>query len=186
MEQKSHSKDSDVPTVEEVELEKTTIGDHVDDDLLAYIVRSEAAIYVATYNLARVAAHLNAEVKDQLLIIRKGKPFAGDNGFLLKCDIKPMESLQAEQLVGIGDGKVRQGEVCSLVAPFTCVNVVSKGVFSFSHKAPSYGMSICIISAGDTCDSWVAQENCDTFTGQGCQPPPAVNRLIAAYVCSMP
>ena len=171
-------------SIEEITLGETTIGDQVNEYLLAYIVADEEIIYIDDKNLDIVTTQLKTTVQDGMLTIRKGEPFKGQGGFVLVCKIEPFGDLPHERLVGIGDGKVLQGHVCTVYQPGHCFNHYKNGVFSRSFKTPSYGMSTCAY-ASDTCDTWVAQETVEVFQQKNCQGP-SVKKKISAYVCSMP
>lgn len=165
----------------------TTIGSQVDRDVLAYLVRSEAAVYVDPPNVARVAGALDATIDGARMQVRRGRPFSGDKGFLLSCAIRPLHALPGEKPVDVGDAMVMQDHVCTLVAPGSCCIVFpADGSPAFSFKAPSYGLSWCGIAPGETCVSWAAQEVCETFVALDCRPAPGFNRPITAWVCSLP
>ena len=170
----------------DVVLGKSTIGEQIDDNLLAYIVRSEEAIYVDKSQFDRVVKHFGARQEGSSLIITKGQPWKG-LGFVLTCAVKSLAELPTDKLVDFGDAKVEKDLVCSLLPAGDCVDVVDEaGKVVYSHKTPSYGMSLCLIEVGETCDSWVAEEFVDTYKESGCQPDPPVNKKVSAYVCSLP
>lgn len=179
--------DRDVPVLAGVTLGRTTIGSKASPDLLAYVVRAEAIVYVDPPQLARIAAALGATTGGAHLAVRRGRPFRDDARVALECAIRPLSDLPATQPVGMGDGLVVQGHECVLIAPFSCCILSPEdGSPAFSFKAPHYGLSWCGVAPGGTCVSWVAEEECETYWLLNCQPEPGVRRKIAAWVCSMP
>jgi hypothetical protein len=171
-----------VPELRTVTLGQTTIGDQVTSDLLAYVVRATATVYVDDADLARVAKALRATVSGKLMTITQ----RGRRGFVLACDIAPFEDLPKDEPAKIGDGKVVADHVCTLVEPGSCCHMMKEPfVLDFSFKAPDYGMSWCQVAANETCASWLHAETCVTFFGFLCQPPPGFAREITAWVCSI-
>lgn len=182
MEQKGCRADSGVPVLQQVTLGETTIGDQVTGDLLAYVVRAEAAVYVDSSNLARVAAKLDAKIIGKTFTIAQ----RGKGGSVLECDIRPLDALPGDKPAEIGDGKVLDNHVCTRAEPGSCCHVIKEdGTLDYSFKAPSYGMSWCQVDRKELCASWLAQENCETFFFALCQPAPGFTRPITAWVCSI-
>lgn len=179
---------SDLPVLAGVTPGRTKIGSRTSRDLLAYLVRSESVVYVDPPNLPRVAAALAATIDGPRLLVRKAGPLRGGDDVALACTTRPLADLPVAQPVGVGDGLVMQDHECVLIAPFACCILWPEdgGEPAFSFKAPHYGLSWCGMTAGATCASWVAEEECETFLLLNCQPEPGLWRKITAWVCSMP